>query len=265
MIKNRTSSIREPAVAGLFYPADAQQLSQDIQQFISGSEQHELIPKALIVPHAGYIYSGAIAASAYRTLLSMAAAIKRVILLGPTHRVVVRGLALPNAAYFSTPLGTVVVDKTAIQAISDLPQVTISSEAHMLEHSLEVQLPFLQHVLDDFSVLPLAVGEASAEEVAEVLDRVWGGNETIIVVSSDLSHYLPYASAKQVDRDTVESILQLKQPITHDHACGGTPISGLIVVARRHHLKPQLLDLRNSGDTAGLHDRVVGYAAIAFC
>ncbi|MCP5245041.1 MAG: AmmeMemoRadiSam system protein B [Burkholderiales bacterium] len=265
MINYRTSSIREPAVAGLFYPADAQQLSQDIQHLIAGSERYELIPKALIVPHAGYIYSGAVAASAYRTLLPMAVAIKRVILLGPTHRVAVRGLALPNAAYFSTPLGTVAVDKTAIQAISDLLQVNISSEAHMLEHSLEVQLPFLQHVLDDFSVLPLAVGTASAEEVAGVLDRVWGGDETLIIVSSDLSHYLPYATAKQVDRDTVESILQLKQPITHDHACGGTPISGLIVAAQRHHLKPQLLDLRNSGDTAGLRDRVVGYAAIAFC
>ena len=265
MINKHTPTIREPAVAGLFYPADAQQLSQDIQQFICSSKHHELIPKALIVPHAGYIYSGAIAATAYHTLLSMAAAIRRVILLGPTHRVAVRGLALPNVDYFNTPLGTVEIDKRAAQDISDLPQVISSSEAHMLEHSLEVQLPFLQHILYDFSVLPLAVGAASADEVAEVLDRVWGGDETIIVVSSDLSHYLSYATAKQVDRETIESILQLKQPIAHDHACGGTPISGLIVAARRHHLKPKLLDFRNSGDTAGSRDQVVGYAAIAFC
>ncbi|GJL75037.1 AmmeMemoRadiSam system protein B [Nitrosomonas sp.] len=261
----RTTAIRKPAVAGQFYPLDAQQLSQEVQQLISRAKRYELTPKALIVPHAGYIYSGAIAATAYATLCSMATIIKRVILLGPTHRVAVRGLALPDVGYLDTPLGSVKVDAEAVQAISDLTQVIISTEAHAWEHSLEVQLPFLQHVLADFNVLPLAVGMASAEEVAEVLDRVWGGDETLIVISSDLSHYLPYVTAQQMDSATVRSILQLEQPIAHDHACGGTPISGLIVAARKHYLKPQLLDLRNSGDTAGSREQVVGYAAIAFC
>ncbi len=257
-------SVRQPAVAGLFYPLDARQLLQDVQQLMVNAEKHEITPKALIVPHAGYLYSGAIAATAYATLGSIAANIGRVILLGPTHRIAVHGLALPGADYFSTPLGSVKVDTEAVQTILNLPQVIVSSEAHELEHSLEVQLPFLQHVLGDFSVLPLAVGMASALEVAEVLDKVWSGDETLIVVSSDLSHYLPYATAKQVDSATVRSILQLKQPIAHNHACGGTPVSGLIVAAQKHNLQPQLLDLRNSGDTAGSHDQVVGYAAIAF-
>jgi hypothetical protein len=259
------STFRKPAVAGLFYPSDALQLSNDLKRLMADAYPHKLSPKALIVPHAGYIYSGAIAATAYATLIARREIIRRVILLGPAHRVAIRGLALPGAEYFDTPLGTVAVDKAAIQLIVDLPQITISPEAHALEHALEVQLPFLQHVLADFSILPLVVGTASAQEVAEVLDSVWGGNETLIVISSDLSHYLPYALAQQADHVTVQSILQLEQSVTHDQACGGTPINGLIVAAQRHHLKPFLLDLRNSGDTAGSRDRVVGYAAIAFC
>jgi len=258
-------SVRKPAVSGLFYAANALQLSADIKQLMSSAKQHDLIPKALIVPHAGYIYSGPIAATAYAALSSRRDVIKRIILLGPTHRVAVRGLALPGADYFDMPFGPVKVDQDAIQAIADLPQISTSPEVHALEHSLEVHLPFLQHVLTDFTVLPLAVGMASAEEVAQVLDRVWGGDETLIVVSSDLSHYLPYTMAQEIDSATVQSILALKQPIAHDHACGGTPISGLIVAAQRHHLRPYLLDLRNSGDTAGSRDQVVGYAAIAFC
>jgi MEMO1 family protein len=258
------TNIRTPAVAGLFYPADARQLAQDVQQLLTGAEQSEPIPKALIVPHAGYVYSGAIAASAYATLQSVASIIKRVILLGPTHRVAVQGLALPGVDVFDTPLGSVKLDTNAMQSIAHLSQVTVSTEAHALEHSLEVQLPFLQSVLTEFTLLPLAVGMASAESVAEVLEYVWGDEETLIVVSSDLSHYLPYATAQQVDSATVQSILQLQQPIAHDHACGGTPISGLILAAKKHQLIPRLLDLRNSGDTAGSRDQVVGYAAIAF-
>lgn len=265
MMSIHSPSIRKPAVAGLFYSADPTQLTIDIDHLMARARRHELSPKALIVPHAGYIYSGAIAATGYAALSAKREVIKRVILLGPTHRVAVRGLALPGADYFDSPLGTIKVDDDAAQAIADLPQVIVSPQAHGLEHSLEVQLPFLQQVLADFSILPLAVGMASAEEVAEVLDRVWGGDETLIVISSDLSHYLPYAMAQQIDSATVQSILDLKQPIAHDHACGGTPISGLIVAAQRHHLKPYLLDMRNSGDTAGSRDQVVGYAAIAFC
>ena len=166
--------------------------------------------------------------------------------------------------FFDTPLGQVKLDSEAAQAIAHLPQVIISEEAHAQEHSLEVQLPFLQSVLPEFTLLPLTVGMASADEVAEVLEILWGGEETLVVISSDLSHYLPYATAQRIDNATVQSILQLHQPIAHDHACGGTPISGLIVAAQKHHLMPHLLDLRNSGDTAGSRDQVVGYAALAF-
>lgn len=263
------TTVRSPAVAGMFYPADPGELAHDVQQLLAQVQTgtvrpFDQIPKALIVPHAGYIYSGPIAATAYATLRDAASRIRRVVLLGPTHRVAVRGLALPGADAFDTPLGRVTLDTDGVRAIAHLPQVSISPQAHALEHSLEVQLPFLQSVLSDFTLLPLAVGMATAEEVAEVLEAVWGGDETLILISSDLSHYLPYATAQRVDKKTAQSILELRQPIAHDHACGGTPISGLIVAAQKHHLAPHLLDLRNSGDTAGSHDQVVGYAAFAF-
>lgn len=258
------SVIRPPAVAGLFYPAVPERLARDVQQLLAKVPPHALTPKALIVPHAGYIYSGPVAAAAYAALRPSAARIRRVVLLGPTHRVAVRGLALPGADAFDTPLGRLMLDVPLARAIAQLPQVSVSAQVHELEHSLEVQLPFLQSVLGDFSLLPLAVGMASAEEVAEVLETVWGGEETLIVISSDLSHYLPYTTAQRVDRATVQSILHLQQPISHDQACGGTPISGLILAAQHHGLTPHLLDLRNSGDTAGTRDQVVGYASFAF-
>lgn len=258
------TTVRAPAVAGQFYPAEPVQLAQDVQRLLAEARPHDLVAKALIVPHAGYVYSGAIAASAYASLIPFAARISRVVLLGPTHRVAVRGLALSGAEAFDTPLGRVLLDTEAAQAITPLPQVIVSAQAHELEHSLEVQLPFLQSVLHDFTLLPLAVGMATPEEVAEVLEAVWGGDETLIVISSDLSHFLPYAVAQRVDNTTVESILNLHQPLTHEQACGGTPINGLIIAARQHHLTPHLLDLRNSGDTAGSKDRVVGYSAFAF-
>ena len=258
------SAIRPSAVAGMFYPADPKQLAHEVQEFLAAARPQALSPKALIVPHAGYIYSGAIAASAYATLKDIAPRIRRVVLLGPTHRVAVRGLAMPDAEAFDTPLGRVKLDTLAMRAIARLPQVVVSNEAHAQEHSLEVQLPFLQSVLNDFTLLPLAVGMATAEEVAEVLEAVWGGEETLIVISSDLSHYLPYSTAQVTDGKTTDDILKLHQPIGHEQACGGTPISGLIVASRKHLLKPHLLDLRNSGDTAGSHKTVVGYAAFAF-
>ncbi len=258
------ATVRPPAVAGMFYPADPHRLALDVQQMLDAAQPHELTPKALIVPHAGYIYSGPVAASGYATLRPLARRIRRVVLLGPTHRVAVRGLALPGADAFDTPLGRIVLDEEAARAVASLPQVTVSAQAHALEHSLEVQLPFLQTVLDDFTLLPLAVGMATPQEVAEVLETVWGGDETLIVISSDLSHFLPYAAARRVDSETVQTILRLGEPIAHEQACGGTPVNGLIVAARHHRLAPHLLDLRNSGDTAGSHDRVVGYASIAF-
>lgn len=258
------SAIRPPAVAGMFYSADARQLTQEVHGYLEQAKFFDLRPKALIVPHAGYLYSGAIAATAYATLIPFAASIRRVVLLGPTHRVAVRGLALSGADAFDTPLGRVMLDKNAAQAIGHLPQVCVNTEAHAQEHALEVQLPFLQSLLTDFTLLPLAVGMANPVEVAEVLETLWGGDETLIVISSDLSHYLPYTIAQRVDNATAQSILALQQPIPHDQACGGTPVSGLILAAQRHHLTPHLLDLRNSGDTSGSHARVVGYAAFAF-
>ncbi len=258
------STVRPPAVAGLFYPADASELSRYVHRMLDDAQPQTLVPKALIAPHAGYIYSGPVAASAYAALRPAAERIRRVVLLGPTHRVAVRGLALPGTDAFDTPLGRVTVDAAAVQDIAHLPQVSVSPQAHALEHSLEVHLPFLQSVLPEFRLLPLAVGMATPEEVAEVLETLWGGDETLIVVSSDLSHYLPYTDAQHVDKQTVQDILHLREPIEPEQACGGTPINGLILAARRHHLAPHLLDLRNSGDTAGSHDQVVGYAALAF-
>lgn len=259
-------TIRPAAVAGMFYPDNAEDLAQDVDALLVEAEADapRLIPKVLIAPHAGYIYSGPIAASAYSLLKPIAHRIRRVVLLGPTHRVAVRGLALPGVSAFSTPFGNVTIDEAAIRQIADLPQVIISPQAHALEHSLEVHLPFLQSRLPNFKLLPLAVGMASAEEVAEVLETLWGGDETLIVISSDLSHFLPYEMARKVDGDTAQAILDLKPSVSHEQACGGTPVNGLLLAAQHHHLTTHLLDLRNSGDTAGSRERVVGYGAFAF-
>lgn len=256
--------VRSPAVAGLFYPADAYQLKQNVSHLLASVTARHIRPKVLIVPHAGYMYSGAVAASAYASLIPFADTVRRVVLLGPAHRVAVRGLVLPGVDAFETPLGEVKIDQQLVAAIAHLPQVAVNTEAHALEHSLEVQLPFLQSVLGDFTLLPLTVGMTTAEAVAQVLEQLWGGEETLIVVSSDLSHYLPYLVAQRIDHETVQAILHMHQPIAHDRACGSIPVSGLIIAAQKHHLTPHLLDLRNSGDTAGSRDQVVGYAAIAF-
>ncbi len=265
--------VRQPAVAGSFYHSDRLILQTNVNDLLetalleaNNEKQSENLipPKAIIVPHAGYIYSGPTAAAAYARLSVGRDTIKRVVLLGPVHRVPVNGLALPGVSVFATPLGRVQVDLDAITAIENLPQVVESVAAHALEHSLEVQLPFLQTVLEDFTLVPLAVGDATAEQVAEVLEKLWGGPETVIVISSDLSHFLPYETARAIDKETVDKILNLHGPLNHQQACGGTPVNGLMLAARQHHLHPKLLDLRNSGDTAGDKNRVVGYASIAF-
>jgi AmmeMemoRadiSam system protein B len=260
--------IRLPAVAGAFYPGEAAALTSSVAGLLrnarSETDTPPAAPKALLVPHAGYIYSGSMAARAYAQLVAVRDTIRRVVLLGPVHRVPVRGLALPGAAAFATPLGQIEVDGEAVAALKPLRQVVTSSAAHAMEHSLEVQLPFLQGVLGGFKLVPLAVGDAEPHEVAEVLETLWGGPETLIVISSDLSHYLPYRAAQNIDSATVERILALDGPLSHEEACGGTPINGLLLAARRHHLQPQLLGLCNSGDTAGDRQRVVGYAAITF-
>jgi len=259
-------SIRPSAVAGTFYPFPKQELASDVTEMlvVAKSDSLAIAPKAIIVPHAGYIYSGPIAASAYARLAAVRNTISRVVLLGPVHRVPVRGLALPGVDAFETPLGRIELDQAAITSITAMPQVVVSAAAHAMEHSLEVQLPFLQTVLANFKLVPLAVGDATPAEVAAVLDKLWGGEETLIVISSDLSHFLPYFVAQSVDQETVQSILDFRGPISHDQACGGTPINGFLMAAERHHLRSQLLDYRNSGDTSGDKNRVVGYASFAF-
>jgi MEMO1 family protein len=259
------SSVRPAAVAGMFYPGVQRDLAQNLAQMLGAAAAPEgPVPKAVIAPHAGYIYSGPIAASVYALIAPARERITRVVLLGPTHRVAVRGLALPGVVAFTTPLGTVEIDLDAIEALRGLPQVVVSPQAHALEHSLEVHLPFLQTMLERFMLVPLAVGDASPQEVAAVLDRLWGGPETLIVVSSDLSHYLPYAEAQAVDRATAQAILDFATDISHEQACGATPVTGLALVARQRGLKGKLIDLRNSGDTAGDRNRVVGYGSFAF-
>jgi len=261
------STVRPAAVAGYFYPAEAGALARNVSALLAGARPvvgATTAPKAIIVPHAGYVYSGPVAARAYAALQCARDRIRRVVLLGPTHRVPVRGLAVPAAVAFASPLGIVPLDRDAIAGLADLPQVVVSDRVHADEHSLEVHLPFLQRVVAEFRLVPLAVGHASPAEVAEVLDRLWGGTDTLIVVSSDLSHYLPYAVARDVDRQTVDAILHLDAVLDHEQACGGTAVNGLLLAARRRELQPRLLDLRNSGDTAGDRNRVVGYCSIAF-
>jgi len=258
---------RPPAVAGSFYPFAADELRRDVESYLGTVQpvpDGDPLPKAVIVPHAGYVYSGPIAAAAYARAAALKGVVERVVLLGPAHRVRLRGIALPAATRFSTPLGVVDIDQDAVAAISGLPQVIASDEAHALEHSLEVQLPFLQTVLGTFKLVPLAVGDTPPEQVAQVLDLLWGGNETLIVISSDLSHYLPYPNACAKDEFTAETILRLQPRLDHQQACGATPINGLLIAARARRLEPRLLDLRNSGDTAGDKSRVVGYASFCF-
>jgi AmmeMemoRadiSam system protein B len=251
----------------MFYPAGQDILRQDIARMLretTAPPGPALTPKALIVPHAGYVYSGPIAAAAYALLTPLHRQIRRVVLLGPAHRVALRGLALPTATTFATPLGDVPIDAAAAQIALHLPKVQLSDLVHAQEHSLEVQLPFLQSVLDDFTLLPLVVGQATAHEVATVIDAFWGGAETLIVISSDLSHYQDYSSAQALDAATADRVLALQPLTSHEQACGAAPLNGLLEVARRRSLHAKLLDLRNSGDTAGDRSRVVGYAAFAF-
>lgn len=258
--------IRPPAVAKLFYPGDARVLAEEVAAYLDQTEESPLapgFPKAVIVPHAGYIYSGPIAASAYDLLRPARGIVSRVVLLGPCHHVPVRGLALPGAKAFDTPLGRIPVDEDAARSLRELRQVVESPATHAQEHALEVQLPFLQQVLGEFSLVPLVVGTAAPEQVAEVLERLWGGSETLIVISSDLSHYHPYELAREIDRTTVRAILGLDTGISHGQACGAIPVAGVLVAAKRRGLKPKLLDCRNSGDTAGGKNQVVGYASFA--
>ncbi|MFU8789264.1 MAG: AmmeMemoRadiSam system protein B [Methylobacter sp.] len=253
---------RHPAVAGSFYPVNPQQLHLMLDQFLNDAATDANVPKAIIAPHAGYIYSGPIAATAYARLKKAHDRITRVVLIGPSHRVAFRGLAVSRAEAFTTPLGSILVDQAAVQTIIQLPFVVYLEQAHAYEHSLEVHLPFLQEMLDNFELVPIVAGDASAEQVSQVLELLWGGDETLIVISSDLSHYHDYATARQMDQATSEAIEQLDyQRLDYESACGRVPVSGLLKLAQKKALSVATIDLRNSGDTAGDKDRVVGYGA----
>src|ERR1035437_2247336 len=258
--------IRPPAVAGRFYPADPVKLRKLITDLLAQVPPATgPAPKALIAPHAGYLYSGPIAASAYAQLIPARDQIKRIVLFGPSHYVALDGLATTSAEAFATPLGIVPVDVGAVRRAPFVPQARELDDAHAQEHSLEVQLPFLQCVLGDFTLVPLAVGDATPEEISQVLDALWDGPESRFVISSDLSHYHDFKTARRLDRATAKAIEALKPAgIGEERACGRMPIRGLLQAARRHGLRARTIDLRNSGDTAGPHDKVVGYAAFVF-
>ena len=256
--------VRPPAVAGSFYPAGPERLRQDVIRFLAEvKECRREGPQALIAPHAGYMYSGAVAAHAFASLRDAGCKAGRVVVIGPAHYVAVRGIAVPTADAFETPLGRVPVDRDALKAIADLPFVSTADAPHAPEHALEVELPFLQAVLDSFVLVPLLVGDAEPEEVADALARIW--DETLIVVSSDLSHYLDYNTARRRDAATAAAIERRDwAALGPDDACGFLPVAGLLMLAERRQLKAERLALCNSGDTAGPRDRVVGYGAWAF-
>jgi AmmeMemoRadiSam system protein B len=258
--------VRPPAVAGRFYPGDPRELARDVDELLAAASPHEGRPKVLIVPHAGYVYSGPIAATAYANVKAWGSTIRKVVLLGPAHRVHLDGLALASSAAFRTPLGDVPIDRALVDRVAELPRLIVDDEAHREEHALEVQLPFLQRVLGDFTLLPVVVGRASPAEVADLLERVWGGDETLVVISSDLSHYHPYADAVAIDRATAAWIVDAERPgLDPNRACGARCIDGVIELGRRSpgRFRCELLDLRNSGDTAGSGSQVVGYGAFA--
>ena len=264
MSSSRESSVRPPAVAGLFYPGRAGELRTAVQAYLAERKPRagKTIPKALIVPHAGYVYSGSVAASAYRCLES-AGQISKVVLLGPSHRVPLRGLAIPSADFFASPLGDIPIDAAGRERLRELGLAGISDAPHAAEHSLEVQLPFLQSVLGEFELLPIVVGLAPANQVCRALDSVWGGPETLIVISSDLSHYHTAAEAQVLDTMTTRSILAKDSGLPDEQACGARGINGLMECASRRGLSVELLDQRNSSDTAGDSSRVVGYGSYA--
>jgi AmmeMemoRadiSam system protein B len=260
-------ALRPAVVDGLFYPAAAAALRAEIGTLLAHVAAMPALtaPRLLIAPHAGYTYCGPVAASAYALLAGPHAGdIRRVAVLGPAHRVPLRGLAYPSAQAFATPLGEVPVDTAALRALDDLPQVHCDDRAHGREHAIEVQLPFLQAVLGDFTLVPLVVGQARGEEVAQVLERLWDGARTLVIVSSDLSHYLTYEEAQALDHATVQHILAREAVLETHQACGAAAINGAVLLARHHGLSARLLNLCNSGDTGGDRDRVVGYGAIAF-
>lgn len=255
---------RKPAVAGMFYPERPAELNAVIASCLDQGRDDPRRPLALIVPHAGLIYSGPVAGAAYRLLRPYRETIKRVVMIGPAHRVAVIGVAAPSVDAFSTPLGEVPLDRALIDELLELPGMVVSDEAHRREHCLEVQLPFLQTVLDDFTLVPLVVGHTDAGVVGGVLQHARRtDSSTLLLVSSDLSHYLSYDRACRVDRDTADRVLARRHDLVGEQACGAYAINGLMYLAEEAGWRVELVDLRNSGDTAGTRDRVVGYGAFA--
>ncbi len=263
-----TIRIRPAAVAGTFYPAEPEVLRTTVDALLRDAEgrvrPYPEAPKALIAPHAGYVYSGPVAASAYAPLRPHADTIRRVVVLGPAHTVPLRGVALSTADVWRTPLGAVEVDTAAVREASARRLGVFEDRAHATEHSVEVHLPFLQRVLaPGWRLVPAVVGHIDADTVADLLDLWWGGPETLVVVSTDLSHYHRYEVARRLDQRTAAEILARDPALDPDEACGAYPLRGLMAAARRHDLEVELIDLRNSGDTAGDRDRVVGYGSFA--
>lgn len=274
------TSIRRPAVAGFFYPADPAELSDTVSELMTRASATGLpatalaatglpataLPwnsKAYIVPHAGYIYSGSTAASAYVQAAQQQASVRRIVLIGPSHRVYLNGAALPRAQAFATPLGDIPIERELKDRLLDVPGMIESDHPHQLEHSLEVQLPFLQVAFKEFTILPIVVGDASAAQIAAALDAVWGEEETLILASSDLSHYHAYREAQLIDARTSAAILSKQTNLSAEQACGAVAINGLLYSARERNLQVAELARCNSGDTAGDRDRVVGYGAYA--
>jgi len=258
-------SVRPPAVAGLFYPAERELLAASVERYLQGVElSRESRTPAVIAPHAGYVYSGAIAAYAYAALAPWRGVARRVVVAGPAHRVHVTGIAVPSVQAFATPLGRIALDAAALERLRELRWVETSDAVHAQEHCIEVQLPFLQALLGEFELVPMVVGDASPAQMAAALEAVWEEPHTLVVVSSDLSHYLPWSAARARDAGTAATILRLEATLDPHDACGAAPINGLLRVARQRGLSARVLDLRNSGDTAGDRERVVGYGAFEF-
>jgi len=247
----------------MFYPAETATLERAVSELLGEAPPGDVHAKAIIAPHAGYQYSGPTAAYAYRLLEHRRGSIRRVVLLGPAHRVHLQGMAVPSADAFKTPLGDVMIDTAAVKEVLDLPGMQVSDEAHADEHSLEVHLPFLQTVLDDFSLVPIVVGTCPAHEVEAALKVLWGGDETLIVVSSDLSHFHSYDNARKIDTNTTARIEAREATLQGEEACGAYALNGLMLAAKARGMQVRTLDVRNSGDTAGDRQRVVGYGAYA--
>lgn len=262
------TGVRRAAVAGLFYPAEREELAATVERYLEDAAREapgSPVPvTALVVPHAGYVYSGPVAARAYAKLCALKGRVRRVVLIGPAHFVSVSGLAVPRAEVFECPLGAFPVDRAAIESVAHLPDVRVSDAPHAPEHSLEVQLPFLWACLGKVPLVPLVVGDAGPAAVSDVLARLWRDPETLLVVSTDLSHYQSYREARRRDTATAAAIEVLDHTsFGPEAACGYRGLAGAMVLARQRELAVHRLDLRNSGDTAGPRDRVVGYGAWA--